>query len=150
MVNHWSCLMSVVLQFRKLKRHFEARIFSLPQVVFHCPVDKIYLRTYLRCAFYWHKFPRDQPQPGFFLEARERTLGTRLTFAEVCLSSQSVHLLKVCWVFVKRTYFKTLLKVYYRCVFSESKRSSFKSVLNLRKAYMFTEEFAEGLLSICV
>ena len=29
------------------------------------------------------------------------------------------------------------------------KRSSFKSLLNLRKAYIF-QEFAEGLLSICV
>ena len=31
-----------------------------------------------------------------------------------------VHLLKVCWIFVKRTYFKSLLKVYYRSVFAES------------------------------
>ena len=29
------------------------------------------------------------------------------------------------------------------------KRSSFKSLLNLRKAYIF-QEFAEGLLPICV
>ena len=32
----------------------------------------------------------------------------------------SVHLSKVCWIFVKRTYFKSLLKVYYRSVFAES------------------------------
>ena len=36
------------------------------------------------------------------------------------LPSCSVHLLKVCWIFVKRTYFKSLLKVYYRSVFPES------------------------------
>ena len=36
------------------------------------------------------------------------------------LRSFSVHLLKVCWIFVKRTYFKSLLKVYYRSVFAES------------------------------
>ena len=47
------------------------------------------------------------------------------------------HLQKVCWIFVKRTYLKSLLNVYYRCVFAESKRSSSKSVLNLRKAYIF-------------
>ena len=27
----------------------------------------------------WHAFPRDQPQPGFFLVARERILGTRFS-----------------------------------------------------------------------
>ena len=47
------------------------------------------------------------------------------------------HLLKVCWIFLKGTYLKSLLKVYYRCVFAESKRSSSKSVLNLRKACIF-------------
>ena len=55
------------------------------------------------------------------------------TFSEVC----HCHLLKVCWIFVKGTYLKSLLKVYYPCVFAESKRSSSKSLLNLRKAYMF-------------
>ena len=39
------------------------------------------------------------------------------------LFSQSVHLLRVCWIFVKRTYFKSLLKVYYRYVFAESFKS---------------------------
>ena len=47
------------------------------------------------------------------------------------------HLLKVCWIFLKGTYLKSLLKVCYRCVFAGSKRSSSKSVLNLRKAYIF-------------
>ena len=43
------------------------------------------------------------------------------TFAEVYYSVfVSVHLLNVCWIFVKRTYFKSLLKVYYRSVFAES------------------------------
>ena len=41
----------------------------------------------------------------------------RLSFI---LFSQSVHLWRVCWIFVKRTYFKSLLKVYYRSVFAES------------------------------
>ena len=36
---------------------------------------------------------------------------------------QSVHLLKVCWIYVKRTYFKSLLKVYYRSVFAESSKT---------------------------
>lgn len=31
-----------------------------------------------RWAIYWHTFPRDQQQPWFFLEARERTQGARL------------------------------------------------------------------------
>ena len=31
-----------------------------------------------RCAIYWHTFLRDQPQPGFFHEWRERAVGTRL------------------------------------------------------------------------
>ena len=36
------------------------------------------------------------------------------------LSSRSIHLLKVCWIFVKRTYFMSLLKVCYQSVFVES------------------------------
>ena len=80
----------------------------------------------------------------------------------------SVHLSNVCWgllfVFVKRTYFKSLLKVCYRSVFVESfkalntlskilswikpARSYFQHVSSL-KAYIF-QEFAEGLLSMRV
>ena len=63
---------------QKLKRHFEARIFSLPQMVFIVQSKFIWGPSPL-CAIYWHSFPRDQPQPGFFFEARERTLGTRLS-----------------------------------------------------------------------
>ena len=37
---------------QKLKRHFKAGIFSLPQVVFRRSVDKIYLRIYPWCSFY--------------------------------------------------------------------------------------------------
>ena len=79
-----------------------------------------------------------------------------------------VHLSNVCWgllfVFVKRTYFNSLLKVYYRSVFVESfkafntlskilpwikpARSYFYHVSSL-KAYIF-QEFAEGLLSMRV
>ena len=79
-----------------------------------------------------------------------------------------VHLSNVCWgllfVFVKRTYFKSLLKVYYRSVFVESfkafntlskilswikpARSYFQHVSSL-KAYIF-QEFVEGLLSMRV
>ena len=66
---------------QKLKRHYEAIILSLPQIVFYRLVEKIWwrtVRTYPRCAIYWHTFPRDQQQPWFFLETRERTQGTRL------------------------------------------------------------------------
>ena len=46
------------------------------------------------------------------------------TFAEVYYSVfVSVHLLNVCWIFVKRTYFKSLLKVYYRSVFAGSSKT---------------------------
>ena len=40
-------------------------------------------------APYWHTFPREQLQPGFFLEAREITLGTRLKAGNVAKSMTS-------------------------------------------------------------
>ena len=56
------------------------------------------------------------------------------TFAKVCYSVfiKPVHLLKVCWIFVKRTY----LRVCWRstidlCLMNLPKRSSFKSVLKV-------------------
>ena len=62
----------------------------------------------------------------------------------------SVHLSNVCWGLLfclrKAFIFQTYAGVCYS-VFV--KRSSFKSLLNLRKPYIF-QEFAEGLLSICV
>ena len=66
----------------KLKRHFETRIFSLPLIVFHHPEDLPPLRNLLT-------FPRDNPQPGFFLQAGEKTLGTRFE------SSYSLELISV-------------------------------------------------------
>ena len=64
---------------QKLKRHFEARIFSLPQMVFTVQSTKFIWAPTALYPIYWHTFPRDQPQPGFFFEERERTLGTRLS-----------------------------------------------------------------------
>ena len=74
----------------KVKRHFEAIIFSLLQIVFHRPVVKI---LYPWCAIYWHTFPHIQPQPGFFLEATERTLGTRLAHSKTSWRHNHVYIL---------------------------------------------------------
>ena len=41
------------------------------------------------------------------------------TLRSAILSSWSIHLLQVCWIFLKRTYFKRLLKVYDWSVFAK-------------------------------
>ena len=41
------------------------------------------------------------------------------TLRSAILSSWSIHLLQVCWIFLKRTYFKSLLKVYNWSVFAK-------------------------------
>ena len=46
---------------QKLKRHFEARIFSLLQIVFQRPFDLV--EELPSCAIYWHTFPHDHPKP---------------------------------------------------------------------------------------
>ena len=43
------------------------------------------------------------------------------TLRSAILSSWSIHLLQVCWIFLKRTYFKSLLKVYDWSVFAKIK-----------------------------
>ena len=55
-----------------------------------------------------------------------------LTHVVICVSS----------VFIIQAFAEVFYSVFV-------KRSSFKSLLNLRKAYIF-QEFAEGVLSICV
>ena len=50
--------------------------------------------------------------------------------------------IRVSSAFIFQTFAEVCYSVFVR-------RSSFKSLLNLRKAYIF-QEFAEGLLSICV
>ena len=50
--------------------------------------------------------------------------------------------IRASWAFIIQAFAEVFYSVFV-------KRSSFKSLLNLRKAYIF-QEFAEGLLSICV
>ena len=63
-----------------------------------------------------------------------------------------IHLSNICWgLLILSSYLKPFIvqKFAEVCYSVFVKHSSFKSLLNLRKAYIF-HEFAEGLLSICV
>ena len=82
---------------------------------------------------------------GFFEIALKFCRRRRHTFALLwgaCLCFASLWRSNSWWFMRPQTFAEVFYSVFV-------KRSSFKSLLNLRKAYIF-QEFAEGLLSICV
>ena len=75
-----------------------------------------------------------------------------LTHAVIRSCVLHIHLSNICWgLLILSSYLKPFIvqKFAEVCYSVFVEHSSFKSLLNLRKAYIF-HEFAEGLLSICV